>query len=156
MKTLINAKTGTFWKTATCVALSMFYFAMLAYPFGVTSEGYVPHKALIAVVIFFAISIPAWIVNVRKLLLNPEEEEEYAGEAVAHEAPEAGYVAREGGSKIGELAMMKKWLGPKEISQILFCQRGDNSRFGEIAVQRNYLTKEQVESLLTMQPAATH
>lgn len=135
---------------------------MLAYPFGVTGDGYVPQRALIAGVIFFAISIPAWIVNVKKELLTAPGALTVR-EGAAHGAPSTiqsraagrGYLAvNASGSRIGELALTKRMLSPAEIKQILFCQRGDcGKRFGEIAVKRNYLTPAQVDLLLEMQPA---
>lgn len=151
---------NAYWKTATCMALSTFYFAMLAYPFGVTGDGYVPQRALIAGVIFFAISIPAWIVNVKKEFLAAPEAPLAAG-AAAHAAGSplsrkaaGGYLSvNSKGGRIGELALTKRMLSPAEIKQILFCQRGDcGKRFGEIAVKRNYLTPDQVNMLLGMQP----
>ena len=129
-------------KTAICIVLSMFYFAMLAYPFGVTAEGYALHKAVIAGVIFFAISIPAWVVNLKREFFDPE---------AAITSPKHMKDA----SRIGELAMLKKWLTLEEVKQILFCQQGcQGKRFGEIAVKRNYLTPDQVENLLAMQPVS--
>jgi len=136
-----SSVTTTYWKTATCVVLSMFYFAMLAYPFGVSGEGYVLNKALIAAVIFFAISIPAWIINIKREFLSPDQEATNTEEDSNEHAC----------LKVGQLAMNKSWLSPEEIKQILFCQTGNGKKFGEIAVQRNYLSLAQVNSLLAMQ-----
>ena len=139
-------------KTALCIVMSMFYFAMLAYPFGVAMEGYVWQKALIAGVIFFAISIPAWIVNLKREFYDATASEGTVEEMLENEldvsAPEN--IAK--ASKIGELARMNKWLSLEDIAQILFCQGGESgSKFGQIAVKRNYLTHEQLNELLSMQ-----
>ncbi len=128
-------------KTALCIVMSMFYFAMLAYPFGVTAEGYVWQKVLIAGLIFFAISIPAWIVNLKR-----EFYDETASEAAVED------IENINASKIGEIARTKNWLTVEDISQILFCQGGESgSKFGEVAVKRNYLTPQQVDTLLCIQ-----
>jgi len=141
-------------KTALCIVMSMFYFAMLAYPFGVAMEGYVWQKAVIAGVIFFAISIPAWIVNLKREFYDASATEGTVEEMLENEldvtAPEN--IMKVG--KIGELARMNKWLTLEDIAQILFCQGGEcGSKFGQIAVKRNYLTKEQLDTLLAMQCA---
>lgn len=142
-------------KTAMCIVLSMFYFAMLAYPFGVAMEGYVWQKALIAGVIFFAISIPAWIVNLKREFYDATATE--AGtveEMMERELDVSHYDNLVKASKIGELARVQKWLTLEDIAQILFCQGGEcGSKFGQIAIKRNYLTKDQVETLLAMQQA---
>nr|MBF0222094.1 hypothetical protein [Desulfobulbaceae bacterium] len=144
MKTLTTQqKQSGLWKTATCMTLSLFYFAMLAYPFGVSAEGFRAERMLIAGVIFFAISIPAWIINVKRELFTTEE----AQEAVA--AVEARNVHKV--TNIGQLAILNNWLTPKELKQILFCQESDEKKFGEVAIKRNFLTMSQVKSLLQMQ-----
>ena len=141
-------------KTAMCIVMSMFYFAMLAYPFGVVMEGYVWQKAVIAGVIFFAISIPAWIVNLKR--------EFYDATASAGETAELldnGLMGAAAGNSnkacsIDELARMNKWLSLEDIAQIRFCQDGERgSTFEQIAVKRNYLTHEQLDTLLAMQGA---
>ena len=160
MKTYSNTKNeqSPFWKTMTCILLSMFYFAMLAYPFGVSKEGYMVNQALIAGVVFFAISIPAWIINVKREFYGSEEEVTEAQEVarpagVIQRRKEISMNVRADGNRMGELAVMKKWLTPKEIKQILFCQQGESAKmFGEIAVKRNYLSQEQVNTLLAWQP----
>ena len=73
MKTEETTRQRPIWKTMTCILLSMFYFAMLAYPFGVSKDGYMVNQALIAGVIFFAISIPAWIINVKREFYGNKE-----------------------------------------------------------------------------------
>jgi hypothetical protein len=137
-------------KTALCIVMSMFYFAMLAYPFGVAMEGYVWQKAVIAGVIFFAISIPAWIVNLKREFYGAaqtEGAEETAENRLDLSAP--ANVTKV--SRIGELARMQKWLTVDDVAQILYCQGADSeSKFGQIAVKRNYLTREQVDTLLSM------
>lgn len=147
------------WKTMTCILLSMFYFVMLAYPFGVSKDGYMINQVLIAGVIFFAISIPAWIINVKREFYGEDEAVE-SQPLHAEEAAMSRKVTldvRAGGNRIGELAVMKKWLTPKEIKQILFCQRSDQENmFGEIAIKRNYLNPEQVDTLLNWQPHTTN
>jgi len=135
-------------KTALCIVMSMFYFAMLAYPFGVAMEGYVWQKAMVAGVIFFAISIPAWIVNLKREFYSAEQT------AAAEERVERDLSLPENAmqaAKIGELARMQKWLSVDEVAQILYCQdaEGEN-KFGQIAIKRNYLSREQVDELLTM------
>jgi len=130
------------WKTATCVVLSLFYFAVLAYPFGVSAQGFVLNKAIIAAVIFFAISIPAWIINIKREFFSPDQ---------ATTETEAEPANEYGAPKIGELAIKNNWLSFEEIKQILFCQEGNGLRFGEIAVKRNYLSPDQVNSLLALQ-----
>jgi hypothetical protein len=127
-------------KTATCVALSTFYFAILAYPFGVTGEGYVVERVLLAGALFFAISIPAWIVNARR---------EFFTEAVAAEVVVGAEPARM--LDIGQLAVMHKWLTPDEVKQILFCQKHDGMSFDKVAVKRNFLTMTQAKALFEMQ-----
>lgn len=147
MKTLkMNRKESAFWKTATVMGLSTFYFAMLAYPFGVTRDGYVVERALIAGVIFFAISIPAWIINLKREFFTPAPAASREGLAVAEKS-------QSGALKIGQLARSNQWLSPKEIKQVLFCQDCDGKKFGEVAVKRNFLTMSQVKSLLDMQQA---
>jgi len=143
-------------KTALCIVMSMFYFAMLAYPFGVAMEGYVWQKAVIAGVIFFAISIPAWIVNLKREFYHATSSERTVEEMLESEldvtAPENALKV----NKIGELARMNKWLTLEDIAQILFCQGGEcGSKFGQIAIKRNYLTPEQLDALLAMQDART-
>lgn len=138
-------------KTALCIVMSMFYFAMLAYPFGVAMEGYVWQKAVIAGVVFFAISIPAWIVNLKREFYDAPQSECTVEEMLENELdlsiPEHAMKA----TRIGELARMQKWLSLEDIAQILFCQGGEcGSLFGQIAIKRNYLTKEQVDTLLQM------
>ena len=139
-------------KTALCIVMSMFYFAMLAYPFGVAMEGYVWQKAVIAGVIFFAISIPAWIINLKREFYDATAEEGTVEDMLENEldltAP--GNITKV--SKIGEMARMNNWLTLEEIAQILFCQGGESaSKFGQIAIKRNYLTPQQVDTLLAMQ-----
>ncbi len=138
-------------KTALCIVMSMFYFAMLAYPFGVAMEGYVWQKAVIAGVIFFAISIPAWIVNLKREFYSVEQVE---GAAEVMHAGAVDLSRPENAMKptmIGEVAKMQKWLTVDDVAQILFCQEAeDNAKFGQIAIKRNYLSREQVDELLSM------
>ena len=131
------------WKTASCVALSMFYFAMLAYPFGVTGEGYVVERVLIAGAIFFAISIPAWIVNAKREFFSKAEVVEKKVAVKAEPTREA--------MDIGQLAVLNKWLSPNEVKQILYCQEYDGMSFDKVAVKRNFLTMTQVKALFEMQ-----
>jgi len=149
----IETKTmGAEKKTAMCIVMSMFYFAMLAYPFGVAMEGYVWQKALIAGVIFFAISIPAWIVNLKREFYDATAAEETVEAMLGKELDLSKPGSAKQVSRIGELARLQKWLTLEDIAQILFCQGGESgSRFGQIAIKRNYLTPEQVDSLLAMQ-----
>lgn len=140
MKTL--REQNAIWKTTTCIALSTFYFAMLAYPLGVTGEGYMVERALIAGVIFFAISIPAWIVNVKREFFGKAEvvEKEVATEAVPVRPT----------MDIGQLAVLNKWLTPNEVKQILYCQEFDGMSFDKVAVKRNFLTMTQVKALFDL------
>ena len=139
-------------KTALCIVMSMFYFAMLAYPFGVAMEGYVWQKAVIAGVIFFAISIPAWIVNLKREFYGATATEGTVEDMLENELDITVPENIKNASRIGELARMNKWLTLEEIAQIRFCQEGERgSTFGQIAVKRNYLTKEQLDTLLTLQ-----
>ncbi|MBA3015574.1 MAG: hypothetical protein KKD63_15590 [Proteobacteria bacterium] len=141
-------------KTALCIVMSMFYFAMLAYPFGVAMEGYVWQKALIAGVIFFAISIPAWIVNLKREFYDATAAEETVEMMLEKELDLSTPGSASQVSRIGELARLQKWLSLEDIAQILFCQGGEcGSRFGQIAIKRNYLTPQQVDLLLSMQKA---
>jgi aspartate ammonia-lyase len=144
MKTLKQQK--NLWKIATCVALSTFYFAMLAYPFGVTGGGYVIERVLIAGAIFFAISIPVWIVNVKREFFS---EAEVAEEKVTVQAEPARRKMN-----IGQIAVLNKWLSPNEVKQILYCQEYDGKSFEKVAVKRNFLTMTQVKALLEMQGGA--
>lgn len=147
MKTLkTSKKESALWKTATVMGLSTFYFAMLAYPFGVTRDGYVIERALIAGVIFFAISIPAWIVNLKREFFTEQAAVSKTAEAVTARK-------QQNLPDIAELALKNNWLSPKEIKQIMFCQDCDGKKFGEVAVKRNFLTMSQVKSLLDMQQA---
>ena len=139
MKTL--KKQNAILKTAACVALSTFYFAMLAYPFGVTQEGYAIERVLIAGLIFMAISIPAWIVNIKREFFT---EEEVVEKKVTQKVTD-----------IGQIAVLNKWLVPEEVEQILHCQEYDKKSFGEVAVKRNFLTMTQVKALLKLQRAHT-
>ncbi|MDD5759259.1 MAG: hypothetical protein PHI06_09270 [Desulfobulbaceae bacterium] len=141
-------------KTALCIVMSMFYFAMLAYPFGVAMEGYVWQKAVIAGVIFFAISIPAWIINLKREFYDGAQVEGTVEDMLENELDLSAPSNLPKVSKIGEMARMNKWLTLEDIAQILFCQGGEcGSKFGQIAIKRNYLTPEQVETLLAMQSA---
>ena len=144
MKTL--KEQTAIWKTATCIALSTFYFAMLAYPFGVSGEGYVLERALIAGVIFFAISIPAWIVNVKREFFSKAEVVEGAAAVKAVPVRQA--------MDIGQLAVLNKWLSPNEVKQILYCQEFDGMSFDKVAVKRNFLTMTQVKALFELQRTA--
>jgi hypothetical protein len=138
-------------KTALCIVMSMFYFAMLAYPFGVTMEGYVWQKAVIAGVIFFAISIPAWIINVKREFYDGAQVEGTVEDMLENEL-DLTTAAPSKPRTIGELARMQHWLTSDEIAQIRFCQDGEpGSTFGEVAIKRNYLTPKQVETLVAMQ-----
>ena len=138
-------------KTAMCIVMSMFYFAMLAYPFGVAMEGYVWQKALVAGVIFFAISIPAWIINLKREFYGATEVEGAGEEMAAREIDLSVPVNAAKVTKIGELARMQQWLTVDEVAQILFCQDAEvGSKFEQIAVKRNYLTREQVDTLISM------
>jgi len=146
MKTAKEIKLGgPNLKVSTCMALSTFYIVMLAYPFGVTPDGYVVQRALVAGLVLFAISIPAWIINSKRQFFTSADAEEVAVEA-------SNVIVKR--ARIGELALQNNWLHPKEIKQILFCQGVDQgSKFGEIAVKRNYLSTGQLISLLEMQGA---
>lgn len=142
------------WKTITCILLSIFYFAMLAYPFGVSTEGYLMTQVLIAGVIFFAISIPAWIINIKREFYSDEAEELESSSVTLDDESSPDKISRRG-TRIGELAMTKNWLTPDDIKQILFCQKSEKGKlFGEVAVKRNYLQQYQVDSLLAWQPGA--
>ena len=133
-------------KSALCIVMSMFYFAMLAYPFGVAMEGYVWQKAVIAGVIFFAISIPAWIVNLKREFYGAEQTET-AEERVDLTLPENAMKA----SGLGELARMQKWLTVDDVAHVLFREDAESEdKFEQIAVKRNVLSHEQVDSLLVM------
>nr|MBF0220965.1 hypothetical protein [Desulfobulbaceae bacterium] len=137
------------YKTATCVVLSLFYFALLAYPFGVTAEGFMVERMIIAAVVFFAISIPAWIINVKRELFSPEEEGADIVEATSSRQINTD-------SDIGQLALQNNWITPQELKQILFCQECDDRKFGEVAIKRNFLTMSQVKSLLQLQSEQRH
>lgn len=139
-------------KTALCIVMSMFYFAMLAYPFGVSVEGYVWQKVLIAAVIFFAISIPAWIINLKREFYDVQQAEGTVEELLENELDVHSPENMTKISRIGELARSQRWLTLEDTAQILFCQGGESgSKFGQIAIKRNYLTPKQVDSLLAMQ-----
>ncbi len=126
-----------FWKTTVCVSLSAVYIAALAWPFGLSEQGYVASRALLAGSVMFAISIPAWFINVKR-------------EFMAKEAQTAGE-QEQVLDKIGELALNNKWLSPDEVKQVMFCQKADGKKFGQVAVKRNFLTLTQVKSLLNTQ-----
>ena len=131
-------------KTALCIGMSLFYCAMLAYPFGVAAEGYVWQKAVVAGAVLFAISIPAWIVNLKREFYGAAQGQE----ALENELDQNVTVT----GRIGELARMQRWLSVEDVAQILFCQDAEaGSKFGQIAVKRNYLTPEQLDTLLGMQ-----
>jgi|GEM_PF-2686357 len=149
MKTLKKSQrqSGTL-KTATCIGLSFFYIALLAYPFGITSEGFMVERMLIAGVVLFAISIPAWMINVKREFFSTEEEKEKSEETVPENvAAKNTYKVTD----IGQLALINNWITPKELKQILFCQECDHKKFGEVAIKRNFLTMSQVKALLQMQ-----
>ena len=146
MKTLTaEQKQSGLRKTAICVALSLFYFALLAYPFGVTAEGFVVGRMLLAGVILFTISVPVWIINVKREFFTAEKDVREA--AVAETAAQNTYKVTD----IAQLALLNNWINPEELKQILFCQECDDKKFGEVAVKRNFLTLTQVKSLLRMQ-----
>ena len=146
MKTLTaeQKQNGTL-KTATCMTLSLFYFALLAYPFGVTAEGFMPGRMLIAGVILFTISVPLWIINVKREFFTAKEEVQEA--AAVESAAQNTYKVTD----IAQLALLNNWINPEELKQILFCQESDKKNFGEVAVKRNFLTMSQVKALLQMQ-----
>ncbi len=151
-KTETTQKISAEKKTALCIVMSMFYFAMLAYPFGVAMEGYVWQKAVIAGVIFFAISIPAWIINLKREFHDAPADEGTVEDMLKNELDLSAPGSIMKVSKIGELARMNHWLTLEDIAQILFCQGGEcGSKFGQIAIKRNYLTPQQVDTLLSMQ-----
>jgi hypothetical protein len=129
-----------FWKTFVCVSLSAFYIAMLAWPFGLSEQGYMASRALLAGSIMLAISIPAWIINIKREFMSDAAREAQTGEAREQVI-----------QKIGQLAMNNKWLTPEEVRQVIFCQKADGKKFGQVAVKRNYLTLSQVKSLLSTQ-----
>lgn len=138
-------------KTVMCIVMSMFYFAMLAYPFGVAMEGFVWQKALIAGVIFFAISIPAWIVNLKREFYDPAQVE-----GTVENRLESFSTPRNGMSidTMIQMAMKRNWLTSEDIAQIRFCMDGEkDSSFDQVAIKRNYLTAQQVETLLATQAA---
>jgi hypothetical protein len=141
MKTL--KKQNELWKIAACVALSSFYFTMLAYPFGITPEGYDIERVLIAGGILFAMSIPVWIINIKREFLSETEMVEKKVAAKTAATSEA--------MNIGQLAVLNKWLTPNEVKQILYCQEFDGMNFGKVAVKRNFLTTIQVKALVEMQ-----
>ncbi|MDA8160398.1 MAG: hypothetical protein M0T76_06735 [Desulfobacteraceae bacterium] len=131
---------NAFWKIFVSISLSTFYFTMLAWPFGLTQTGYMASRAFLAGAIMFAISIPAWIINIKREFFSDEMEAAKTAEA---KAPVY--------HTIGQLALNNKWLSPSEIEQIIFCQEADGETFGRVAVKRNFLTLTQVKSLLAMQ-----
>ncbi len=131
---------SAFWKTFVCVSLSAFYIAMLAWPFGLSEHGYIATRALLAGSIMFAISIPAWIINIKREFFSAEAE-----------VAEKVEVTNQEEQTIGELALSNKWLSPAEVKQVMFCQKIDGKTFGQVAVKRNFLTLTQVKSLLESQ-----
>jgi len=146
MKTLTaGQKQSGLGKTATCMALSLFYFALLAYPFGVTAEGFMVGRMLIAGIILFAISVPVWIINVKREFFTSEEEVQAT--VAEKTAAQNTYKVTD----LAQLALHNNWINPEELKQILFCQESDNRSFGEVAVKRNFLTMSQVKALLQMQ-----
>ena len=86
----------------------------------------------------FAISIPAWFINIKREFMAEE-----AREAAAEQVQEL--------DKIGQLALDNKWLSPDEVRQVMYCQKADGKKFGQVAVKRNFLTLTQVKSLLSTQ-----
>jgi hypothetical protein len=138
-------------KTALCIVASMFYFVMLAYPFGVAMEGYVWQKAVIAGVIFFAISVPAWIVNLKREFYSTTASEGAVKDMLENELDLVDVGSTKKAHTISELAQMRHWLTAEEIAQIHFCQQGEHgSSFSQIAIKRNYLTREQADMLLDL------
>lgn len=139
-------------KTALCILLSMFYLAMLAYPFGVAMEGYVWQKAVLAAVVLFALSIPAWIINLKREFYDGTQTEGTVEDVLENELDLSSTINYNKFMTLGELAQMERWLTSEEIAQIRFCQDGEpGSTFGEIAVKRNFLTPQQVAALEAMQ-----
>jgi hypothetical protein len=100
---------------------------------------------LIAGVILFTISVPLWIINVKREFFTAKEEVQEA--AVAESAAQNAYKVTD----IAQLALLNNWINPEELKQILFCQESDKKNFGEVAVKRNFLTMSQVKALLQMQ-----
>ena len=134
---------NAFWKISTGAALTMFYFAMLAYPFGVTRDGYFVERALIAGLVFFAISIPVWIVNIKREFFS--ETEVIEREVAVKSEPTCKEM------DIGQLAVLNKWLTADEVKQIIYCQELDGMSFEQVAVKRNFLTMMQVKALHQIQ-----
>lgn len=130
------------WKTGTCMILSTFYFAMLAYPFGVTQEGYAIERMMVVGFLFFAISIPTWIINIRREFFT---EQAVVNKKVIEAKPEKEIV------DISQLAVLNKWLSPNEVKQIVYCQEFDGMSFDKVAIKRNFLTIMQVRDLFELQ-----
>ena len=96
----------------------------------------------IAGVIFFAISIPAWIINAKREFFSKSEVVESA--VVVEAAPVRKTM------ELGQLAVLNKWLSPNEVKQILYCQEFDGMSFDKVAVKRNFLTMTQVKALFDL------
>jgi hypothetical protein len=140
MKTQQTKKNhSVFWKISVCVSLSAFYIAMLAWPFGLSEQGYVATRALLAGAVMFAFSVPAWIINIKREFFSDTTEAKSAA------------VASQETLSMGQVAMQNKWLNPAEVRQIMYCQKVDGKKFGQVAVKRNFLTLSQVKSILTKQ-----
>ena len=79
-----SAGNNLFGKMVLCVSLSTIYIAMLAWPFGLSENGYVATRAILAGTIMFAVSIPVWIVNIKRELSAVESKERLTATASEH------------------------------------------------------------------------
>ena len=76
-----TSKNEVFGKAVMCLGLSTVYIAALAWPFGLSEHGYVAARALLAGSVMFAISVPAWIINIKRELASATVEEKVTAEA---------------------------------------------------------------------------
>ncbi len=68
-----TSKNEVFGKAIMCLGLSTVYIAALAWPFGLSEHGYVATRAILAGSIMFAISVPVWVINIKRELASAEE-----------------------------------------------------------------------------------
>ena len=98
---------SAFYKAALCIGLSFFYMAMLVYPLGVTESGYMAERAFLSGALLFLVTIPVWIITIRREFFGKE-----AAEGAAEES-QIRYVQR-----VGQLAHENNRLSTAEVKQM--------------------------------------
>ncbi len=86
-----TSKNEVLGKAIMCLGLSTVYIAALAWPFGLSEHGYVATRAITAGSVMFAISVPVWIINIKRELASAEEK--VTAEAKEQVSQKVGHLA---------------------------------------------------------------